>query len=255
MKLWVVVPVYDDVPSFLRLRDELKSLDLARHYALHFLFIDDTAGVDSRVPVEIEGLSDVEVIRPVRNLGHQKALVYGLRLFQSRFDDDDVVVTMDSDGQDRPEDVPQMIEALRAHSSLEAVALAIRTSRKESLAFRICYFFFKLAFRLLAGTVVRNGNFIAYRGAFARRHLGRAEFDLAYASTFEAMNFEKIRVPLPRGERWFGQSKMGWRGLVLHGLTMFQPFQRQIRRRGLVIMIVLLIACGLGLAYFARQIE
>lgn len=255
MKLWVVVPVYDDVPSFLRLREELMQVGLSRQFHMHFLFIDDTAGRDERVRAEIEGLGDVTIIRPERNLGHQKALVYALRTSQSRFVDDDVVVTLDADGQDRPEDVPEMVESLLTCSNRNAVALAVRTSRKESYAFRVCYFFFKVAFRFLTGTVVRNGNFVAFRGVFARKNLGRREFDLSYASTFEALPFEKLRVPLPRGERWFGRSKMGWRGLFVHGLKMFRPFHKKLRIRLFVIMIAGILACGFALFHFARQIE
>lgn len=46
------------------------------------------------------------------NLGHQGAIVLGLRKLAGIIDDNDIVVTMDSDGEDSPEDIPSLVAPL-----------------------------------------------------------------------------------------------------------------------------------------------
>src|ERR1700760_4719553 len=83
MRLWVVCPCYRDVASFVMLRDRI--LDVLAHDQtigssdVHFVVVDDTAGYDNDID-QLKGYSDVRVITPPFNLGHQRALVFGLRL-------------------------------------------------------------------------------------------------------------------------------------------------------------------------------
>src|SRR6187455_1785861 len=79
--LWIFTPVYFDVESFVRLREEILS-ELKKHElkfnSLGFVVVDDSAGVDPAI-AGLEGLGDVSVVSPPFNLGHQRALVYALR--------------------------------------------------------------------------------------------------------------------------------------------------------------------------------
>src|SRR3954452_1816239 len=108
--LRVVCPVYFDVPAFRILRERV--LDVVAEDPrlagrdLRFLVVDDTAGRDAAI-AGLDDLPDVEVMRPPFNLGHQRALVYALRLLSPRLADDEIVVTLDADGEDRPEDLPR----------------------------------------------------------------------------------------------------------------------------------------------------
>ena len=51
----------------------------------------------------------VTVLQPPFNLGHQRALVYALRKALPQIADEDAVVTLDADGEDRPEDLPRLL--------------------------------------------------------------------------------------------------------------------------------------------------
>ena len=108
MNTWIFTPVYKDVRSFRILRERLLEVLGEGAGEIRFVAIDDSAGQDPEVPA-LAGLADVTVLQPPFNLGHQRALVYALRKTLPRIADDDAVVTLDADGEDRPEDLPRVL--------------------------------------------------------------------------------------------------------------------------------------------------
>ena len=72
---------------------------------------DDSAGSDP----EIERISpspEVMVVTPPRNLGNQRAIVAAVREVVAEVHDHDLIVTMDADGEDAPEDVSKLLSEL-----------------------------------------------------------------------------------------------------------------------------------------------
>jgi glycosyltransferase involved in cell wall biosynthesis len=260
---WVITPVYRDTSSFRILRERLlgvqtESPEVARG-PLRFVVIDDTAGQDPAV-LGLEELDDVVVLQPPFNLGHQRGIVYALRKMLPRFADDDAVVTMDADGEDRPEDLPRLLAALDAGEMPERhVVLALRTKRHEPPAFKILYRGFKLLFRALTGATVRTGNYAVMPGSLAKRALLHPTFDLAYSSAILALDMPVTYVPCERGRRYEGESKMTYGKLTMHGLRMLMPFTDRIAIRALAAFVlfgllgIVLVAVVVFLKYFTNS--
>lgn len=218
---------------------------------VQFVLIDDTAGQDPAIrPIAKE--SGIQVIAPPYNLGHQGALVFALRGLGSLIQETDVVVTMDADGEDRPKDLTALVTALlKEQDNLHRVSIAIRTQRTESIAFKVFYLAFKIVFRTLTGTVIRNGNFAAYRGWLLREVIFHPHFDQCYSSSFMSLPMQIEKVPLPRGTRYEGKSKMGFMGLFTHGIRMLMPFSERIATRGMIVSVG---AMTLSLGVFLTEI-
>jgi glycosyltransferase involved in cell wall biosynthesis len=248
--LWVVCPSYNDVPSFCVLRSRILEIVTTSHsldtFHVRLVIVDDTGGFDE----EIRGLAqlgDVRVVTPPFNLGHQRALVYGLRMILSDVKDSDLIVTLDADGEDRPEDLPRLLEPLLAPSdSGKTLCIARRTKRSESLRFKVLYTLFRIMFRTLTGTTVRSGNFAAYGGWLAKRMLLHPYFDLCYSSTLISLEISAISVPCARGERYKGRSRMSALGLFMHGVRMLMPFTDRIAVRALTAFSMMF---GLGIIF------
>ena len=241
-RLWLVSPLYFDVESYARLRGELARALAEEPLEPRFVAIDDSAGLDPEIGTLAPG---TRVIVPPFNLGHQRALVFGLRRLSAEIADDDFVVTLDGDGEDRPEDLPRLLAPLLAdRENLRRIALAFRTRRRETAVFKLLYFVFKQFFLLLSGTVVRSGNYAAYRGWVARNVLFHPHFDLCYSSGLLSLNLQLAPVPCERGTRFAGASKMTYSTLVLHGFRMLMPFADRIAVRGLVVSGLLLLGGG-----------
>lgn len=246
--LWLVSPVYLDVESYLQVRERalatIGKLPGAAFAQVQLVAIDDTGGLDPAID-RLRALPDQTVVVPPFNLGHQRAIVFGLRSLASRIAPEDFVVTMDSDGEDLPEDLPRLLQPLFAEpEKLRKVALAWRTSRTASASFKVLYFFFKVLFRTLTGLVVRSGNFAAYRGRVVRQVLFHPHFDLCYSSSLVSLDLTVEYVPLARGRRFAGESRMSYTRLLTHGVSMLLPFTDRIAIRALVAVALVLGATG-----------
>jgi polyisoprenyl-phosphate glycosyltransferase len=238
-RIWFFIPVYLDVESFLQLRarilERLASSVVAGAFEARMVVIDDSGGSDPQIE-KIASLADVQVLTTPFNLGHQRAIVFGLRRTEPEIRTEDIVVTMDGDGEDRPEDLPQLLAALLAPpASTRRVVLASRTTRTVTLAFRTLYLFFTVLFRALTGLVIRTGNYAAYRGWVVNQVLFHPHFDLCYSASLISLNLDVHFVPCPRGTRYAGHSRMSYLKLIRHGISMLMPFLDRIAVRALVI--------------------
>lgn len=233
--IWIFLPVYWDVESFLELREKV-SRSLLTHDALlegriRYVVIDDSGHQDPAIKsLSLE--KDLHIVHCPFNVGHQRALVLGLRKFISTIGDSDLIVTMDSDGQDKPDDVSRLLEG--AAQNPGQIVLAYRMGRRETLSFKLLYFAFKLIFRALTGRIIRHGNFAAYSGALAKRFLSHPYFDLCYSATLISLNIPLFFVGCERGPRFKGKSRMTYLKLMIHGLRMMMPFLDQIAVRSLL---------------------
>ena len=235
-------PVYFDSPSFLQLRQNILA-GLPAGFTAQFHLLDDSAGEDPA----LRSLSfpDVIVHSMPFNLGHQRALVYGLRRFLSEERASSLVVTLDADGEDRPEDLPALFALYLEHENERPIVLAKRTHRKESFSFKAFYFLYKLIFRALTGTVIQTGNFAVLQSGTIAKIIHHPYFDLSYASTLLSLGTNLQFVPCPRGKRYEGRSKMNFSRLAIHGVRMLMPFMDRIAIRGVVVFSALF---GISLA-------
>ncbi len=184
--LWLVSPSYFDTEAYRRLQERvLATLDAQpRPVAerVRFVVADDTGGLDLELAALARERDDTILVTPPFNLGHQRALVFALRNLSQRMRGGDLVVTLDADGEDRPEDLPRLLAPLldSAEHGREIV-VAQRTQRRETLPFKGLYLVFLTIFRGLTGTTMRSGNFAAYSGRTGRTILRHPYFDLCYS--------------------------------------------------------------------------
>lgn len=248
-KLWIVCPCYYDVSSFLKLRETTRHVfENGKIPPPTFVLIDDSAGQDLMVATQVVPLENVQIITPPYNLGSQAAIVFALRKLSTVIDASDYIVTMDADGEDKPDDILPLIKPLTEKADdLHLISVARRTSRSVTLKFKLLYAGFILLFQILTGLIIRSGNFVAFRGWFLKEIIFHPHFDQCYASNFRSLPLNLAMVPIARGPRYFGHSKMGYFNLIGHGIRMLMPFTEKIAIRGLIVSSVLLILTLFGL--------
>lgn len=137
----VAIPLHDEELVFPELMRRLTAvLDGLPGGPHEIVVVDDGSRDRTFELVREEVARDPRVVgvRLSRNFGHQAALTAALETVTG-----DVVIVMDGDLQDRPEEIPRFLaEYERGHD----VVFAQRTQRKEGLARRASYFLF---YRLL----------------------------------------------------------------------------------------------------------
>lgn len=161
-------------------------------------------------------IDSVSVVRLAVNLGHQRAIATGLASICERTDIDFVIV-MDSDGEDQPDDIGELIELW--HANPDHVVVAHRAKRSEATAFKIGYFLYKLLFRILTGRTISFGNFCLLPMAAVRRLVRMSELWNNMPAAIIRSRLRHKSVETERGVRYAGISKMNLPSLVGHGLS------------------------------------
>jgi hypothetical protein len=242
-KLLVLIPIYNDWAAAGLLLPRLDQVLADTNLTADVLLIDD--GSTTGIPADWPGhdwraLDCIEVLALRRNVGHQRAIAIALA-FVERHRSPDVVVVMDGDGEDAPEDVPRLLACLHENER-STVVFAERTRRSESVLFRVFYALYRWAHRLLTGIPVRVGNFSAIPFRLLRRLVVVSELWNHYAAAVFKARLPRASVPSERAPRLAGKSRMNYVDLVMHGLSALSVHAELVGVRLLVVTAIVVSA-------------
>lgn len=247
----VVTPVFEDSEASARLFEELSA---AFGQQVHVVAVDDGS---VRHPVDLGKLDAAglrgTVIRLRRNVGHQRAIALGICYVAEHMGTAQVVV-MDSDGEDLPASIPELLNAL--DSPEVDLVVAQRKTRVETLRFKAFYFFYKWLFKVLTGRQISFGNFMALKPAAVKRLAAMQELWTHVASCVLGSRLRIRTCALDRGPRYAGQSKMDFVGLVLHGFRGVMVFAEDVLVRvGIASALIAMLALVAGLATVVLKVS
>ena len=243
MTVAIVTPVYEDQESFAELCRRLADAERAAGTRFHIVAVDDgSLAAPPKLSSLVEANLSGEILRLARNVGHQSAIAIGLA-HAYRLPKLSACVVMDSDGEDTPESIPRLLDAVAGESV--DVAVAERAKRSETLTFQAFYAVYKRLFKILTGQVLRFGNFMALSPKALERVSGMYETATHVAGAVVKAKLRRADVPTDRGVRYAGQSRMNFPSLVLHGMRAVMVFADLVLTRmalALVAMTALVIA-------------
>jgi glycosyltransferase involved in cell wall biosynthesis len=196
------------------------------------IFVDDCSlapAPDELISAKLRNVATVEVLRLRRNLGHQRAIAIGLCFIHAERECDAVLV-MDADGEDKPEDVPRLIETF-TRENRQKVVFAQRGRRATTLAFKLFYLLYRWGHRLLTGIAVKVGNFSIIPAAHVATLAVVSETWNHYAASVFKSRIPYTMLPTSRGKRLAGESRMNFVALVLHGLSAISVFAEIVGAR------------------------
>lgn len=220
MKACVLLPVYNDWPCLPRLLSELDQTLSALDLLATIVIINDGGmppPAESRfLNEDFHHITDFRMIELVRNVGNQNALGIGLNFIRDAIECD-VVVVMDSDGQDSPSHLELLLSAHRDHP--DALITAERSGRSEGLLFRSCYRVYRWSFTILTGKRLTFGNF----SVIPYRHLARLctmwELPVNFAAALIKSRIPIHCVPCHRDDRYDGVTSQSFVNLIIHGIN------------------------------------
>lgn len=254
-RLALVIPVYNDWGSFCVLVDKIDHLlSQRKHISLDVRVVND--GSLDPVPDKLKNvhpvnIRSVEIIHLVANFGHQMAIAVGLNEVLSE-DAHDAVVVIDSDGEDRPEDIFEMLTMYE--QGAQDIVVAERKKRQDGCFFQFFLMLYRNIFYALIGVNLSFGNFVL----IPKRHLKRLIYTSGFGKHLAGMLI-KTRLPIQRygqvrGTRYAGRSSMDFTRFVLHGLQSIAIFSDVVFIRISIVMggVVLIAAIGIGAVLFVR---
>jgi len=245
----ILTPVFNDWESVERLIRELDVALANEAGEWRVLIVND--GSSELPPAGFPGcplrrLAAIDLLNLRRNLGHQRAIAVGLVHIHLHMPCQAVVI-MDADGEDKPSDVPKLLERFRSHGGRKVV-FAARAKRLESLTFRFFYHAYRVVHRILTGDPVRVGNFSVLPAEALEALTVMPEIWNHYAASVIRWRLAYDAIPIARGARYAGASKMRPVGLLLHGLSAIFVYAEIVGARLFVASLALLTLASAGVA-------
>jgi glycosyltransferase involved in cell wall biosynthesis len=239
----VVTPVYEDVEAATCLFKELRE-------TLDDLFIVAVDDGSVREVLNTKNLKEAAlpgvVINLKKNIGHQRAIAVGLSYVAENFPSVEKIIVMDSDGEDTPSSISDLLAELD-NDNID-IAVAERRSRVETLKFKAFYLIYRFIFTLLTGRVIKFGNFMALNAKALKRIVSMQELWVHVAACVLGSKLRIGTVSLDRGKRYKGNSKMNFVGLALHGFRALMVFIEDVLVRvGIVCAVIALFSVVGGL--------
>lgn len=199
----VIVPVYNEEENLTLLSKKIRESLQEFRRSFEVIFVND-GSTDSSCKVLdgiCEGNKDVTIINLIKNYGKAAALEQGFKIARGEY-----IVTIDSDLQYDPKDIPVLIRALENGADVASVKRINRVDPKSTIAFSKVY---NILLRLVCGLpfddyfsgfrcykkyvldyLNLNGNLIRFIPVFAFRE-----------------EFKVVEIPLKHYERIHGVSK------------------------------------------------
>ena len=246
--LSVVVPIYNDQEVIAELLRRLTAVleTIVKEYEI--ILVDDGSRDRSWEIMNAERAQreHLRIARLSRNFGQQNAIAAGLSLTTK-----DLIVLMDSDLQDRPEDIPTLIDALLADKEA-TMAIAQWEERKDSrMKIAVSRLFQRVSNRITdIHTMPRLGIFRVMKKSVVEELRRFPEKTATAVSLLYFIGHKYVAVPLKRDARFAGKSGYNLRkmlALTFARIFSFSMFPiRMVTYMGALLCIgSMLAACGL----------
>lgn len=200
----VVVPIYNDSEVIHELIKRLSPVLESITADYEIILVDDGSRDDSWLQMLAvrQANAFIKAVRLSRNFGQQSAIAAGLSLTSK-----ELIVLMDSDLQDRPEDIPVLIDALLADEKA-TMAIAQWEERKDSrLKLAVSRLFQRVSNSITEiHTMPRLGIFRVMKKSVVEELRNFPEKTATTVSLLYYIGSRYVAVPLKRDARFAGKS-------------------------------------------------
>lgn len=210
--LSIVIPIYNDQEVIAELLRRLTAVveQIVSDYEI--ILVDDGSRDNSWAIMQEERAqrAHLRIARLSRNFGQQNAIAAGLSLTTK-----DLIVLMDSDLQDRPEDIPVLIDALLANEQA-TMAIAQWEERKDSrMKIAVSRLFQNVSNAITdIHTMPRLGIFRVMKKSVVEELRRFPEKTATAVSLLYFIGSKYVAVPLKRDARFAGKSGYNLRKML-----------------------------------------
>ncbi len=222
----ILCPLYQDEASFNIFAAEVEK-EVAKIPRNHFSFLVINDGTDN---LRLSTMLPLTLMHLHRNGGHQKAIAIGLAYAHQHLNFDHIII-MDCDGEDKPEDISQLLSAAKA---ADTIVVAQRAGRDKGKSFKMFYYLYKQIFFLLTGKRIAFGNFLLLSKKQTEKIVHYSEMWNHLAGAIIKSKLPYSSVNLSRGKRYADYSKMNFTTLLLHALGAIGVFIEVVASRLLI---------------------
>ena len=222
-KIKILIPVYNDWQSVFKLLDNINSAISNLSYEFSVLIVND-ASTENRPEkvLNLDNLKSIQILNIKENQGHARCNATGLKyIFEN--DEFDYVILMDGDGEDRPEEINQLVDNLNYHSDKPIVGERIK--RSEGIFFKFCYFIHKITTSTFTGQSIKYGNYTCLPKSTVQKMINEKATWSSFSGSLAKIAKDRVGIPSERGTRYFGPSKMSFMNLLKHSFSIISVFK------------------------------
>ena len=212
MEISLVIPVYNEEESLTPLMEWISRVMEANRFSYEVIFVDD-GSTDASWDVITRLKERYPVIRGIRfrrNYGKSPALYCGFDAAEG-----DVVITMDADMQDSPDEIPELYRMV-THDGYDLVS-GWKQKRYDPLGKTLPSKFFNLTARVTSGIKLHDFNcgLKAYKKKVVKSIEVYGEMHRFIPILAKQAGFKRIGEKVVQHRaRQFGVSKFGWERMI-----------------------------------------
>ncbi len=242
-KINILLPLYNDWRScnFLlkKINGELKKEN--RHG--NILILNDASTQKIKIiHKKLENIKSIKIFTTKSNMGSQKIINLGLTNIKNK--KNEIVVIMDSDGEDDVSNLNKLIDL--ALQNKRYVITATRTRRRENYIFKLFYKLHLLITFIFTLEWISFGNYSSFHSQNLKKILKNNLSWLAYSSSI-LRNCDIYKIGSERQKRIFGKSKLSFFQLFKHSLRILSVFQKRILIISFFYILILIIFVNLNI--------
>jgi glycosyltransferase involved in cell wall biosynthesis len=233
----IITPCFNENTTVISFLQNIEEVVSKLSYRFEVVVIDDCSSDHTLTLLndfQFQSQNIKLTILPLKfNVGHQAAIYQGLLYAQSL--DSDKFIVMDSDGEDDPEAIAELIEFNGYH-----IVNVARGRRKESLSFKISYYVYRFIFKVITGKVLNFGNFCM----ITKRVLETSCYTsfIHFAAHLSKQKVRSTSITYNRLKRIDGKSKMNLTSLIHHAFKSFVEYAEELLMVFLRIFMVIILA-------------
>ena len=236
MKVKILIPNYNDWQSVFKLLENIDLVIAGLEEEVSVLIVNDASTEKKpEISLNLNNLKSIQIINMKENRGHARCNAAGLKYINER-EDVDYVIPMDGDGEDRPEEIKQLIE--KAIEYPDTVITANRIKRSEGLLFKFCYLLHKYLTFIFTGQSIKFGNYTCLTKSVVDRMSKEAATWSSFSGSLSKIVKDRRSVPSIRGPRYFGPSKMSFFNLLKHSLSIIAVYKFTVLIRSIIFLVV-----------------
>ena len=238
MKIKILIPVYNDWQSVFKLLENINSEVSHLDQEFSVIIVNDASTeTKPELSVNLEKLNSIKIINMKENRGHARCNATGLKHIYEN-EEFDYVIPMDGDGEDRPEEIKQLVDNLNYHPDKPIVGERIK--RSEGIFFKFCYFVHKIITSTFTGQSIKYGNYTCLPKSTVEKMINEKATWSSFSGSLAKVAKDRATIPSERGTRYFGPSKMSFKNLLIHSLSIIGVFKLNVIIRSILFLLVYL---------------
>ena len=236
MRIKILIPIYNDWQSVLKLLEQINDLSISPEFEISIIIINDASNHDRQDEHQtFNNIHSVKILNMKINQGHARCIATGLKYIFEK-EEFDYIIPMDGDGEDRPEEIKDLLNKI--DNSNDKPVVGERVKRSESLIFKVCYQIHKLITLTFTGRSIKFGNFTCLPKTTVEKMVKDKSTWNSFSGALTKVENDLISIPSIRGNRYFGPSKMSFYNLIKHSLSIISVFRKTFLIRSALFIIL-----------------